>query len=180
MLAFAAANSTPDKPLMVLASLVSLGSNPPPQIVLPTDGDRQGIDCTFKATLDKNPTPVAPGAQLFASISATDSDPLTFDWYLIGGSSAGYSGDVNAAQKDPQDFVSTTTIALKPSASQTLAGVTKSTITFTAEGEISGLPPEWLPVAKTPRLNNVDLVGISMSGERPVDPSGKLMMGAKQ
>ncbi len=72
----------------------SVSSNPCPAIQLPADNDAQGIACTFKGTA------VAPGASLSASVSATDSEPLTYDWYLIGG----VPGDINGSQTDPTNY----------------------------------------------------------------------------
>jgi hypothetical protein len=103
-----------------------------PQIVLPADGDRQGIDCSFKATLTVNPTPVAQGANLTATVTATSSQSLTFDWYLVGGSSAGYTGDINAANQNPQDYVSTTTFFLGNGTTTPTAGTYSNTLTFIA------------------------------------------------
>jgi hypothetical protein len=110
----------------------SLGSNRPPQIVPPSDNDPQGIDCNFKATLTINPTPVAPGAPLTASVVASDSDALTFDWYLVGGTATGFTGDINGAQKDPQNFVNTTSVRLGGGTSEPFNGATRNTITFSA------------------------------------------------
>lgn len=67
-------------------------ANQCPQIVTPADGDLQGIDCTFKATLTSAGTAVNPGDSLTATVTATDSDQLTFDWYLLGGVSVTGSG----------------------------------------------------------------------------------------
>jgi len=95
--------------------------NPAPQIVLPTSMDRQGIGCPqspagtcpFWATLDTDPSIVSTGQSLTAQITAKSSaNELTFNWYLVGGTSTGgngFSGDILAAQNNPQDFVSTTT-----------------------------------------------------------------------
>ncbi len=87
--------------------------------VLPTSGDRQGIGCPampngtcpFWATLSTNPSNVAPGQSLTAQITAkSNSQQLTFNWYLIGGNSSGsFSGDILAAQNNPQNFINTTT-----------------------------------------------------------------------
>lgn len=99
----------------------SIGT-PVPQIALPSDGDRQGIGCPdnhngatcpFWATLETNPPKVTPGQSLTAQIKATsDAQKLTFNWYLIGGTSTGgngFSGDILGQQNNPQDFISTTT-----------------------------------------------------------------------
>lgn len=112
----------------------SLSANACPQIVLPADGDRQGIACSFKATLTQNPTPVAPGAPLTASVIATDADadPLSFDWYLVGGTAAGFSGDIDAAQKDPTNYINTTSIRLGGGTSSTANGQTTNTLDFNA------------------------------------------------
>ena len=115
----------------------SLSNNAPPKIVLGTDNDPQGISCDFKATLTSNPTPVAPGASLTASVIASDTDTLTFDWYLVGGTSSApppnqYVGDINGAQKNPQDYISTTSILLSGATSSAVAAGTQSTITFNA------------------------------------------------
>lgn len=52
-------------------------------------------------------------------------------------------------------------------------------LTISPEGEISGLPPEWGPVEKAPRLLSVNLVGTRMAGEQPLDFSGRFMMGTQ-
>lgn len=111
-----------------------ISANGCPQIVLPADGDRQGIACTFKATLTQNPTPVAPGAALTASVIATDpnGDPLTFDWYLVGGTAEGFSGNIDGAQKDPTDYINTTTLRLGGGTSVTASGQTTNTLDFNA------------------------------------------------
>jgi hypothetical protein len=90
-----------------------------PQIVLPSDGDRQGIGCPenvtgatcpFWATLDSNPSNVPPGQGLTAQVQATsDAEELTFNWYLIGGTSNSFTGNILGEQKDPQDFTSAAT-----------------------------------------------------------------------
>ena len=71
------------------AVTTAYGGTPPsngcPQIVTPSDGDLQGIDCDFKVTLTSAGKSVKPGDTLTASVTATDSDSLTFDWYLMGG-----------------------------------------------------------------------------------------------
>ncbi len=67
-------------------------ADPCPKINIPADGDPQGIECNFKATLDSPGTPADPGQKLTASITATGGDNLTFDWYLIGGRSVTASG----------------------------------------------------------------------------------------
>jgi len=85
-------------------------SNPCPQIVLGTDLDPQGISCSFKATLQSAGTPQAGGSQVSASVTATDAETLTFAWYLIGGTSAGFSGDITAPGLDPQAYETSTTI----------------------------------------------------------------------
>ena len=72
----------------------SVSANACPQIQLPTDQDPQGILCNFKGTA------VAPGVNLTAEVSASDSDPLTYDWYLIGGG----PGNINAPQTDPTNY----------------------------------------------------------------------------
>jgi hypothetical protein len=110
----------------------SLGANRPPQIVLPSDGDPQGIEADFKASLEKNPPAVARGAQLTASVTASDSDPLTFDWYLVGGTAEGFSGNIDGAQKDPANYINTTTLRLGGGTSSSVAGGTRNTITFQA------------------------------------------------
>jgi hypothetical protein len=114
----------------------SFGGNRPPQIVLPPDNDPQGIAASFKATLNSSPGGVAPGQQLTASVTATDTDPLSFDWYLVGGTAAGFSGDINGAQKDPTNYINTTTVRLGSGTSQpAAAGGTQSTITFNAPAQ---------------------------------------------
>lgn len=60
-------------------------SNATPQIVTPSDGDLQGISASFKATLTSPGSVVSGGQTLTASVIASDTDTLTFDWYLIGG-----------------------------------------------------------------------------------------------
>jgi hypothetical protein len=57
-----------------------------PQIIV-TDGDPQGIVCSFKATLTSAGTTVSAGQMLTASVTASDANALSFDWYLIGGTS---------------------------------------------------------------------------------------------
>lgn len=85
-----------------------LSTNPCPKIVI-TDGDLQGIACDFKASLTRpNPPKVAPGTQLTARVSATDNDPLTFEWYLIGGT----VDNINAPQKDPYNYGAVTSFYL--------------------------------------------------------------------
>ncbi len=110
----------------------SLSTQACPQIVLPSDGDRQGIECSFKATLTQNPTPVAKGASLTAAVTATSSQSLTFDWYLVGGSANGYTGDINASNKIPQDYTSTTTLFLGNGATTTTGNSHRNSLTFTA------------------------------------------------
>ncbi len=56
-----------------------------PQIVLPSDGDPQGIDCSFKADLNSAGTPVSTTDTLTATVTATGTGTLTFTWYLVGG-----------------------------------------------------------------------------------------------
>ena len=117
----------------------SLGSNRPPQIVLPADKDPQGIDCTFKATLTNNPASVAPGTTLTASVIASDNQSLTFDWYLVGGTATGFTGDINGTQKDSQNFINTTTLRLGGGTSEPFNGATRNTITFKAlAGAVAG------------------------------------------
>ena len=66
--------------------------------------------CPFWATLDTDPTVVSTEQSLTAQVQATSSaEQLTFNWYLIGGSASGFSGDILAAQTDPQNFIDTTT-----------------------------------------------------------------------
>lgn len=65
-----------------------------PRIELPSDGDPQGITCSFKGTA------VASGASLTAAVSATDSGPLAYEWYLIGG----VPGNINGVQTDPTSY----------------------------------------------------------------------------
>jgi hypothetical protein len=61
-------------------------ANPPPAIVLGGDGDPQGIDAAFKEGPGDQPAPVAPGQALTAQVRVRDPAPLTFRWYLVGGS----------------------------------------------------------------------------------------------
>lgn len=111
-----------------------ISANGCPQIVLPADGDPQGLACTFKATLTQNPAPVAPGAALTASVIATDpnGDPLTFDWYLVGGTAEGFSGNIDGAQKDPTNYINTTSVRLGGGTSATANGQTTNTLNFNA------------------------------------------------
>ena len=106
----------------------SISADPCPQIVV-TDGDNQGIACSFKATESNlNPTPVAQGANLTASLTATDNGPVTVDWYLVGGQ---VSHNLNqAGRQNPQDYGSTS-IYLGSGQSASNAGQTLNTITFT-------------------------------------------------
>lgn len=52
-------------------------------------------------------------------------------------------------------------------------------LTISPEGEISGLPSEWVPVEKAPRLFSVNLIGTRMAGEQPIDFSGRFMVGTQ-
>jgi hypothetical protein len=61
-------------------------ANPPPAIVLGGDGDPQGIDAAFKEGPGDQPAPVAPAQALTAQVRVRDPGPLTFRWYLVGGS----------------------------------------------------------------------------------------------
>lgn len=106
----------------------SLSSKPCPKIVV-TDGDPQAIVCSFKASLAQpNPTPVVASSMQTASVTTSDSGAVTCDWYLVGGSSAGFTGDINAAQKDPFDYGGVTSSFL---GNGTTAG-NVNTISFTA------------------------------------------------
>lgn len=118
-----------------------------PSIVLGADNDPQGITCSFKATLTSAGTPMASGQSgVTASVLATGTQPLTFSWYLIGGSSSGFSGDITAPGLNPQAYEQSTTIYLGAGVStpQT-GGVTNNTLTFT------------LPVTQQAGMNNYQL-----------------------
>jgi len=107
--------------------------NPCPQIVLGSDGDPQGISCSFKATLSSGGVSQAGGATVQATVIAADSDAVTFAWYLVGGSAAsGYSGDITAPGKNPQAYEEPTTIYVGSGTSTPLSGnQTQNTISFT-------------------------------------------------
>jgi len=92
----------------------SVSSNPCPQIVLPPDNDPQGLNCSFKGTS------VAAGTSLTASVSATDANPLTYDWYLIGGAPQNFAGNITLPNKNPQNYGATTSQLLSSSASNTV------------------------------------------------------------
>lgn len=108
-------------------------ANPCPQIVLGTDGDPQGISCSFKATLSSGGVAQAGGASVQATVVARDAEPLTFAWYLVGGSAAsGYSGDITAPGKNPQAYEEPTTVYVGPGTSTSLGGSqTQNTVSFT-------------------------------------------------
>lgn len=78
----------------------SVSANACPQIQLPADQDPQGISCSFKGTA------VLPGASLSAEVTASDSDPLSYDWYLIGGT----PGNINGPQTDPTNYGAVTSL----------------------------------------------------------------------
>ncbi|HRI44424.1 MAG TPA: hypothetical protein PLL78_07630 [Fimbriimonadaceae bacterium] len=86
--------------------------NPCPQIVLGADNDPQGISCSFKATLTGPGVAQAGGAQITATVIAQDSETLSFMWYLIGGTSAGFNGDITAPGLNPQAYEEPTTYFL--------------------------------------------------------------------
>jgi hypothetical protein len=69
----------------------SAPSVPAPQIVV-TDGDPQGIVCDFKPTLTSVGRAVGLTEQLTVRATAISPDALTFDWYLIGGTTVTPSG----------------------------------------------------------------------------------------
>ncbi len=93
----------------------SVSSNPCPQIVLGADNDPQGLTCSFKGTT------VAAGTSLTASVSATDTDSLTYDWYLIGGAPQGFgAGNITAPNTNPQNYGGTTSQLVQSSASNTV------------------------------------------------------------
>lgn len=103
----------------------SVSSNPCPQIVVGADQDPQGLNCTFKGTL------VAAGTSLTASVNATDTDSLTYDWYLIGGAPQGFgAGNITAPNNNPQNYLGTTSQLVQTSAS--------NTVTFAAPAAPSG------------------------------------------
>jgi hypothetical protein len=58
---------------------------PTPQVVLPADGDPQGIASDWKPTLTSPGRQVGLTETLTATAAAFSTDALTFDWYLIGG-----------------------------------------------------------------------------------------------
>ena len=78
----------------------SVAAKPCPRIEPPEDNDPQGITCTFKGTA------VAAGSSLTASVRATDSVPLSYDWYLIGG----IPGNINGVQTDPTNYGAVTSL----------------------------------------------------------------------
>ena len=89
---------------MVQAWGGTLVTGPYPQIVLGSDNDPQGINCSFKATASNlNPTPVAPGVNLTASLTATYASPLSFNWYLL---------DDTALHYNPQNYAGVSSTAL--------------------------------------------------------------------
>lgn len=92
----------------------NVSANACPQIALPPDNDPQGLNCTFKGTS------VAAGTNLTASVSATDSNPLTYDWYLIGGAPQNFAGNITLPNKNPQNYGGTTSQLLTSSASNTV------------------------------------------------------------
>ncbi|MBI3928542.1 MAG: hypothetical protein HY319_23580 [Armatimonadetes bacterium] len=98
---------------------------PYPQISS-ADGDPQAIQCTFKATAsDLTPTPVSPGQQLQASITASYASSLTFNWYIV---------DDTAQHYNPQLYEGTTSnapVGLQQSTATSGPAQTNS-ITFTA------------------------------------------------
>ncbi len=116
------------------------GGTPPatgtPQIVV-TDGDPQGIDASFKATLTSPGTKVTAGQSLVASVTAEDARELTFDWYLIGGTtvtSTSSPGIVGGPSTDP--FVAyganaVTSVLLGHGATNQKNTIQQNTIVFT-------------------------------------------------
>ena len=56
---------------------------------------------------------------------------MTFSWYLIGGTSAGYTGDITAPGLNPQAYEEPTTIYLGSGTSTTVSNGTQNTINFT-------------------------------------------------
>lgn len=121
-------------------------SNPCPQIVLGADGDPQGITCSFKATLTSAGVAQAGGATVTATVVAQDTETLSFMWYLIGGTSAGFNGDITAPGLNPQAYEEPTTIFVGTGVSTSLGGnQTSNTITFA------------LPVPKQSGSNNYQL-----------------------
>lgn len=104
-----------------------------PQIVLGADGDPQGITCTWKATLKSPGQKLAAGqSNVTASVMASSSQSLTFNWYLVGGNGAdGYSGNIAGPGTNPQAYGQPTTIFLGNGTSAAQGkGVTQNTITF--------------------------------------------------
>jgi len=120
----------------------SFPANHPPVIKV-VDGDPQGMIChnpggqSVKVTAASQGIAQSPGAEIIASVSASDADHLTFNWYLVGGSSAGYAGDILGAGQNPQTFGASTTVLIggskfaKISQREIKVGdITTSTITF--------------------------------------------------
>lgn len=85
---------------MTRAYTGTLPEHPCPQIVTPSDGDNQGIACTFKATASSAGQPVQADSPLQATLVVTDSLPVTVEWYLVGGA----PGNLEAVCKDPQSY----------------------------------------------------------------------------
>jgi hypothetical protein len=105
----------------------NISADPCPKIAV-TDGDPQGIACSFKATESNlSPAPVAPGAELSATVTAIDNGPVTVDWYLVGGQvphNLNQPGRLN-----PQDYGSTS-IYLGPGQSSIQGRQTVNTVHF--------------------------------------------------
>lgn len=98
---------------------------PYPQITS-ADGDPQAIQCSFKYTqTNLSPGAVTHGTTQTASVTASASAQLTFNWYLVTDTANHYN---------PQAFEGTAS-TVPPGASQSTSGTTGSqtnTLTFTA------------------------------------------------
>jgi hypothetical protein len=105
---------------------------PGPQIVLGADQDLQGISCTWKATTTSPGQKLVPGQQgVTATVSASSALGLTFQWYLIGGSADGFSGDITGAGTNPQSYIAATSFFVGNGSTTQQGQVQTNTITFT-------------------------------------------------
>jgi hypothetical protein len=96
-----------------------------PQIVTPDDGDPQGLTCTFKATLNAQPT-VDPGSQQEATVKATNATAdATVQWYREQGASL----DLNSYNDGCTELINGTDGTSITTTN--FGGTIESTITFT-------------------------------------------------
>lgn len=113
----------------------SAPATPTPQIVV-TDGDPQGIVCSFKATLSSPGIPVKAGQTLTASVTAVSSQKLTFQWYLIGGTAVTSNtspGIIGGPSTNTFEVygVNPVTSTLVGQATSTTTGTQQNTVHFT-------------------------------------------------